>query len=135
MKFFKRVKFNHLFFFYINLIFLLAVFYLYRKHQVGNDSTISEWIINYQGGFTRRGLIGEICFQFARMLNLELRYVIFLFQSILYFFFSSLLLIYIRDFKINWLIIFAIFSPLFLLYRSEERRVGKECRSRWSPYH
>src|SRR5256885_17164052 len=24
-------------------------------------------------------------------------------------------------------------SPV--LYRSEERRVGKECRSRWSPYH
>ena len=23
----------------------------------------------------------------------------------------------------------------FILYRSEERRVGKECRSRWSPYH
>ena len=22
-----------------------------------------------------------------------------------------------------------------LLSRSEERRVGKECRSRWSPYH
>ena len=24
-------------------------------------------------------------------------------------------------------------SPQYL--RSEERRVGKECRSRWSPYH
>ena len=23
----------------------------------------------------------------------------------------------------------------FLVLRSEERRVGKECRSRWSPYH
>ena len=23
----------------------------------------------------------------------------------------------------------------FTLVRSEERRVGKECRSRWSPYH
>ena len=22
-----------------------------------------------------------------------------------------------------------------VLYRSEERRVGQECRSRWSPYH
>ena len=22
-----------------------------------------------------------------------------------------------------------------VLHRSEERRVGKECRSRWSPYH
>ena len=27
------------------------------------------------------------------------------------------------DFAKNW------------LARSEERRVGKECRSRWSPYH
>ena len=23
----------------------------------------------------------------------------------------------------------------FCVFRSEERRVGKECRSRWSPYH
>ena len=27
-------------------------------------------------------------------------------------------------------------ANVFMLYtRSEERRVGKECRSRWSPYH
>ena len=25
--------------------------------------------------------------------------------------------------------------PAIALTRSEERRVGKECRSRWSPYH
>ena len=25
--------------------------------------------------------------------------------------------------------------PMVLEERSEERRVGKECRSRWSPYH
>ena len=25
--------------------------------------------------------------------------------------------------------------PFIDLKRSEERRVGKECRSRWSPYH
>ena len=25
--------------------------------------------------------------------------------------------------------------PIASLTRSEERRVGKECRSRWSPYH
>src|SRR2546429_8252735 len=35
---------------------------------------------------------------------------------------------------------FVFFVSLFLLAgtkirRSEERRVGKECRSRWSPYH
>src|SRR2546429_8985263 len=26
-------------------------------------------------------------------------------------------------------------KPLYGYMRSEERRVGKECRSRWSPYH
>ena len=26
-------------------------------------------------------------------------------------------------------------SVIFISHRSEERRVGKECRSRWSPYH
>ena len=26
-------------------------------------------------------------------------------------------------------------KPSYQRIRSEERRVGKECRSRWSPYH
>ena len=30
---------------------------------------------------------------------------------------------------------FGAAKPGIALYRSEERRVGKECRSRWSPYH
>ena len=38
-------------------------------------------------------------------------------------------------------IVFMVTNPATLLFimvfvcRSEERRVGKECRSRWSPYH
>ena len=31
------------------------------------------------------------------------------------------------------LMVLSITTDLFV--RSEERRVGKECRSRWSPYH
>ena len=27
------------------------------------------------------------------------------------------------------------YTELMAVLRSEERRVGKECRSRWSPYH
>src|SRR3712207_207757 len=29
----------------------------------------------------------------------------------------------------------SLFPDPTTAYRSEERRVGKECRSRWSPYH
>ena len=28
-----------------------------------------------------------------------------------------------------------ISTKVLINHRSEERRVGKECRSRWSPYH
>ena len=28
-----------------------------------------------------------------------------------------------------------LYTNLYHFWRSEERRVGKECRSRWSPYH
>ena len=53
------------FFLYISLLFFFGIFYLFMKHQVGNDTTISEWLINYQGGFVRRGIIGEISFHIA----------------------------------------------------------------------
>ena len=41
-----------------------------------------------------------------------------------------------ENFKINWndLVNGHVGCKLYSL-RSEERRVGKECRSRWSPYH
>ena len=33
------------------------------------------------------------------------------------------------------MVLFFVFAIIVVGYRSEERRVGKECRSRWSPYH
>jgi hypothetical protein len=116
-------KFNLYFFIFINLIFLLAIFYLYEKHLVGNDSTISEWIINYQGGFTRRGLIGEICFKIAIYFDLNLRFVIFIFQSSLYLLFTILVYNFFKNTPKNIISILAIYSPIFLLYPIAEIEV------------
>ena len=35
----------------------------------------------------------------------------------------------------RYLMLQALFFFALTVVRSEERRVGKECRSRWSPYH
>ena len=37
--------------------------------------------------------------------------------------------------KSNDVVIVDVRDPREIERRSEERRVGKECRSRWSPYH
>ena len=39
------------------------------------------------------------------------------------------------DSSTAWSVAYAGVDGLSLTFRSEERRVGKECRSRWSPYH
>jgi len=121
--FIKVKKFNNYFFIYLSLLFFFGIFWLYIKHSVGNDSTISEWLINYQGGFTKRGLIGEICFQIALHFDLSLRFVIFLFQSFIYSIFLILIYRFFRNIPTNLIIILSIFTPIFLLYPIAEIEV------------
>ena len=41
-----------------------------------------------------------------------------------------------QSLKVRRLVEAAMIAAIYtVLTRSEERRVGKECRSRWSPYH
>ena len=63
-------KFDKYFRFYLISLFIFSVIYLTNKHDVANDSTISEWLINYTGGFTKRGLIGQISILVANFFNL-----------------------------------------------------------------
>ena len=120
---YKVKKFNNYFLIYLSLLFLFGIYWLYIKHLVGNDSTISEWLINYRGGFTKRGLIGEICFQIAIHFDLSLRFVIFLFQSFIYTIFLILIYKFFRNIPINLIIILSIFTPIFLLYPVAEIEV------------
>ncbi len=117
----KRINFY--LFIYLALLFIISSFHLYFKHTGGADSTISEWLINYQGGFIKRGLIGEICFVIAKELNLSLRYVIYIFQVLLILFYFILTFLFLKKIKFNYFIFLAIFSPIFLLYPIAELEV------------
>ena len=119
----NTLKFNLWFKIYLITLFLFAVFFLFQKYNNSVEWTISEWLINYQGGFTRRGLIGEIVFQFSKIFSITLREIIFTFQVVTYIIFYSLLYKFIRDINKSLLLIFAIFSPLFVIYPIAEVEV------------
>ena len=40
-----------------------------------------------------------------------------------------------KDYSTQYINLNKVYDYNTKVYRSEERRVGKECRSRWSPYH
>ena len=75
-----------------------------------------DWIINYQGGFVRRGLSGEILFKIHTLTNIKLDFLIFLFVTLIYFFvliFLIKLVKYVEYSQLNTLI---FLSPGFFLY-------------------
>ena len=112
----QKIDIKKYFSLFIAFTVFYAIFYLYFKHDVGNDSSISEWLINYQGGFTRRGLGGEITTSVANFFSIPLRKSIFFIQSILHISYLFLIFTYIKNLKLNIFQIFALFTPLFLLY-------------------
>ena len=108
---------------YFTFLLLFSFFFLFIKHDVGNDSTISEWIINYEGGFTKRGLIGQLAIIQARILEIELRVSILIFQISIITIYFILLFILFKKLKFNKIIILSIFTPIFILYPIAEIEV------------
>ena len=108
---------------YLIILYLFAVFFFFQKYNNYVEWTISEWLINYQGGFTRRGLIGEIVFQISKLSSLTIRETILTFQITIYLLYFYLLYKFLKDTNNNILFIFAIFSPLFVIYPIAEVEV------------
>ncbi len=100
-----------------------SVFFLYGKHHVGNDSTINEWIINYHGGFTKRGLIGNISIFFSSLFKINLRDVIYYLQIFLIGTYFFCLLKFFKEVTFNRTILLSVFSPIFILYPIAEVEV------------
>ena len=95
-------SFKKFFILYLVTIYLIAIYYLFDKHNSGLDSTISEWLINYFSGFTRRGLAGHIFAEISIIFNIPIRFIIFLFQCVVYLIFLSLIFFYFYDLKKNY---------------------------------
>ena len=102
--------------YYILTFIFCGVFILYSKHDVGNDSSLSDWLINYSGGFVRRGLVGQIVLEFAYFFSIKLRDAIVIFQIISFVTYYVLVFFLLRRTITNRLLILSVFSPIFILF-------------------
>ena len=88
---------------------------MYRQKTSVYDSTVAILSFRLSKYFYNMYIV--ITFEFIICFPLMLRTIIYVHVYI------------ILDFAITYR------NVSMLCQRSEERRVGKECRSRWSPYH
>ena len=115
----KKINFKF-FSYYIFFCFIISIIFLYHKFQYPTDWTTSEWLINYQGGFTRRGLIGEILIQINSILDFKIRNLVFIFEIILLLIYYFYVINFFRKIKFSPLLILIIFSPLSFLFSVTE---------------
>ena len=113
-------KWSKYYFYYILILIFCGVFILYQKHDVGNDSSLSDWLINYSGGFVRRGLIGQIALEFSYFFSIKLRDTIVIFQIISFTAYYVLVFFLLRRVITNRILILAVFSPIFILFPISE---------------
>ena len=101
---------------YIFILAILSIYYLIVRNNVLSNNAMSEWVINYQGGFVRRGFLGEVIFQISNLFSLNLRFSFLIFQSLLYIFYYILIYNLLKNIKPNYLVILSIFSPIFIIF-------------------
>lgn len=109
------IKINY-FFFYILFLFVLSSFYLSAVYLGTTNNSMAEWVLNYAGGFVRRGIIGELISQISVYLKSPLRVSFLIFQIFIYLIYYVLIYWLFSKLKKNFFMYLAILSPVFFSF-------------------
>ena len=97
---FAKIKNFYLLYYFI-FLFIVTFYYLITLNVVETYNAMTEWLINYQGGFVRRGFFGEVLFKISQYLNLDLKFSILITQTTLYGIFYYLIYLLIKELKLR----------------------------------
>ena len=97
---------------FFTFLFIFSIFKLYDNAVSRDAWQYGEWLINYQNGFVRRGIIGELIFNLAKLFNnnVELSFLIITSLTCFIYYLLSYLLFQKIDLNKIWYLI--LFSPI-----------------------
>lgn len=120
----KKVN-NKLFLVLSGFLILNYIFFSQRIIFRQNPYITGDWLINYQGGFVRRGFLGELFYQISKIFDVSILNILFVFNSIIIIFLFLLTYSIIKNSLKNYIFIiycllpstflFTFFDPLFYL--------------------
>lgn len=108
------------------LIILLVFILIGGFHQIGfhEGFNIGDWLINYAGGFVRRGLIGEILYGLSRLIGVNPAILLVFLQAVIfgvYFYFAYKILL---SKPVILKYTFIIFSPFVFTFAINSQAGG-----------
>jgi len=100
-------------------VFLTILFFFYLRLQTNffpYQYVYTEWLINYEGGFVKRGLGGQIILEITKIFKLKLEYATLILQTLGYSLFFYFFYQFTKKIEKNFFWYLIIFSPLLIVY-------------------
>ena len=110
------VKKNYFLLFFFTFLSTFSLIKLFDNLKNLDAWEYGEWLINYQAGFVRRGLPGEIIYKFSLLIGDNIQLSFFLVLSTICLTYYYLNYIFLKKIEFNFFNFFIIFSPLFYLF-------------------
>lgn len=113
--------------YFLYLAFGFTFYLIFQINEFPNKYTFTDWLINYEGGYVRRGLLGQIIYEISKLLNIQIQFILLFFEISIYFTYFLLFLHFFSKFKINFFWLLIIFSPIAFIYPlSELQALGRK---------
>ena len=109
-------KSSKILYFIILSVFIFQIIKFYSFYSEYSSWQYVEWLINYQGGFVRRGLPGEFLYKIHQFLGIKLDLLILVTVCTIYFYISFFLYKSVKYIKSSYINILIFLSPGFFLY-------------------
>ena len=113
-------RYKKIFLGYLIFLIFFIFYFLAAVHNSPPNNSMAEWVINYQGGFTRRGLVGELIFQVSQYFDFQLRKTFLALQVLIYLLYFYCIYTLFKKIRYNYIFTLAIFSPLFFIFSLAE---------------
>ena len=114
MNFFKNNKIIFIYFIYISLA---TIFFLKSQTiHFPTKYTYTEWLINYEGGFIRRGLLGQVVYELSNFFKVSIVTIILYFQITAYLCYYFIFIYLFTKLELNFFWVIFIFSSISFLY-------------------
>ena len=97
---FKKNKIITIYFLYLFVgIFIYSILLI---NEFPQRYVFTDWLINYEGGYVRRGLLGQIIYEISNLLNIQIQFILLFFEISIYFAYFLLFLHFFSKIKINF---------------------------------
>lgn len=108
-----KIVINQKVFILFSSIYLIRILYLFSTPYQAVD-VIQEWLINYNYGFIRRGLVGTFLIDMMDILRLNIQVFFNVLIVLIYFIFFVLLFKILKNKTFDFYSLLIVLSPLFL---------------------